>query len=440
MRVIIMLAIFTWSMITGGMAMAAEATPEEQTAQLKKEIDLLTQQLALLKAQAALDSAKQMQDALSAKALLDALKDQTASQAALGVAQAQLPFAELQGIKAGISGLTLPTGKEGTIKVSAGTVGTALLRSKRAMLELLNKVADELVKICPTSAALLTEAQLGQSSSARFTLKRIENETSILHKAARNAEPTDNRPAAARAAFIAPAVAGAYTLGFALDTINSLAKLLRTNRQLDVFSADTEAVQMLGYLLESKGKGFIANPGMLGDNAIVEADNLLGKLEGLAKTLQDANDTLAKIKKYSEDMAKAPAGDPIKTEVTMPTDAAISLLKAEIDSATSLLDGLHPSKKPEAFWAQVNGQVIAANIEGKMRLFLEAKAQTVQVTESRWYTSDRILATGEVQVAYRLLKADGTLEKSGVILKASEADGMRIDKLSDLNWQQPPAK
>lgn len=437
MRAIIMFAILTWSIITGGIAMAAEATPEEQTAQLKKEVELLTQQLALLKAQAALDSAKQMQDALSAKALLDALKDQTASQSALGVAQAQLPFAELQGIKAGISGLTLPTGKEGTVKVSAGTAGTALLRSKRAMLALLDAVADELVKICPKGAAILTEAQLGQSSSAQFTLKRIENETSILDEAAKKADPIDNRLPIARAAFVAPAVAAAYTLGFALDTINSLAKLLRTNRQLDVFSADTEAVQMLGYLLESKGKGFIANPGMLGDNAIVEADNLLGKLRGLATKLQNANDILAKIKKYSDDIAKAPAGDPIKTQVTMPTDAAISLLKAEIDSATSLLDGLHPSKKPDAFWAQVNGQVIAANIQGKMRLFLEAKAQTVQVTESRWYTSDRILATGEVQLAYRLRKADGSLENSGVILKASKADCTRIDELNDLNWQRP---
>jgi hypothetical protein len=79
-------------------------------------------------------------------------------------------------------------------------------------------------------------------------------------------------------------------------------------------------------------------------------------------------------------------------------------------------------------------------IRGKLRLFLEAKAQTVQVTESRWYRSDRILATGEVQVAYRLLKADGSLEKSCIILKASKADDTRIDELSDLDWQRPLAK
>jgi hypothetical protein len=72
-----------------------------------------------------------------------------------------------------------------------------------------------------------------------------------------------------------------------------------------------------------------------------------------------------------------------------------------------------------------------------MLLFIDAKAQTIQITESRWYTSDRILATGEVQVAYRLLKADSSLERSGIILKASKSDNARIDELNDLNWERP---
>ena len=409
----------------------------KRTQDMTSAVDVLTQQLAQLKAQAALDAAKQTQEAQAAKALLDALKDQAVSQYALGAAQAQLPFAELQGIKAGISGLTLPSGKEGTVKVAAGTAGAALLRSKRPMLTLLDKVADELIAICPAGAAVLTEALLGQANTALFTLTRIDDEKTILENAAKNASPKDKRVTEALVPGVAavPAfVAAAYTLGFTLDTINSLLKLLRTNRQLDVFSTDAEAIQMLGYLLESKGKGFTANPAILGDEAITEANSLLDKFRGLAEQLQKANDTLVMIKKYSDDIAKAPAGDPIKTQVDMPTDADVSSLKAEIDNATSLLDGLHPSKKSDAFWAQVNGQVIAKNIAGKMRLFLEAKAQTVQITESRWYKSDRILSTGEVQVAYRLLKENGAWEKSGVILKASKPDDAQIDKLIDLNW------
>jgi hypothetical protein len=357
----------------------------------------------------------------------------------LGSAQAQRPFAELQGIKAGISGLTLPTGKEGTVKVSAGTAGTALLRSQRPMLELLDSIANALVEVCPTGAVILTEAQLGQASSAIYTLKRIGEERSVLGKAANQANPTDNRPPTA--AFLPAFAAGAYSLGFALDTINSLAKLLRTNRQLDVFGADTEAAQMIGYLLESKGKNFVANPGLPSEKATSdEADKLISELRALAVMLQTATGTMEKIKKYSEEIAKAPANDPIKTQIMMPTDADIGALKSEIDSATSLLDGFHPSKKPDAFWAQVNGQVIATNIQGKMRLFLEVKGQTVQVTESRWYRSDRILATGEVLLAYRLIKADGSLATSGVILKASKAEDARIDQLDDLTWLRPPAR
>lgn len=162
----------------------------------------------------------------------------------------------------------------------------------------------------------------------------------------------------------------------------------------------------------------------------------MGKLRDLATQLQVGNDTLAKIKKYSDDIAKAPAGDPIKQQVVMPKDEVISLLKVEIEVATSLLDSVNPSKKPDAFWTQVNGQLLATKIKEKQRLFIEAKAQTVQVTESRWYTSDRILATGEAQVAYRLLNADGSLAQSGIILKASSTDDAQIDGLRELNWSK----
>ena len=408
MRTLFKSFILAYFIIAGGMAMAAETNlVEQQTAQLKQEVALLTQQVELLKAQSA-----------------------------LSIAQAQLPFAELQGIKAATSGLTIPKGKEGTVKVAVGTQGTALLRSKRAMLELLDTVANDLIKVCPTGAALLTEEQLGQASKSQFTLNQIKNETSLLDKATKDAKPIDTRMGAQSKSVLATAIVGAYGLGFALETINGLAKLMRTDRQLDIFD-DKEAVQTLGYLLESKGKGFTANPGLLGDNAIVEADKLLEQLNDLATTLQTANDTLAKIQKYSDIITKAPANDPIRTQIKMPKDEDLNVLKAEINSATSLIEGLHPSKKPDAFWAQVKGQVLATNIQGKTRLFIEAKAQVVQVTESRWYTSDRILATGEVQVAYRLLKPDGSLEKAGIMLKASESDKKRIDELNELNWQRP---
>lgn len=397
--------------------MPPNPTTEEKIAQLKNENELLTKQLDLLKAQTAIDIAKKNQEAEIAKARADALKDQIVAQSAFSAAQAELPFAELQGIKAGINGLTLPSGNEGTVSISAGADKTALLRSKQPMLKLLDEVANTLVAMCPNGAVLVTEAQLEQAYAATFTLKRICDEKDKLDGAIKKISP--------QAALLPalPAVsAGVYTLGFVLDTINSLSKLLRTNHQLNVFSADEEAMQMLGYLLDSKKGGFVVKPAMLDDRAIIEADKLLEVLRDLGIQIQVGNDTLERVAKLPEDQK--------------PIAAEISSLKAQIDAATLLIDALHPAKKPEAFWAQVIAQVLATNIRKKQRLLIEAKAQVVQDTVSKWYwfKGDRIFVTGEVQVAYRLLNRDGSLAKAGVILNASKSDSAKIEQQNAITW------
>jgi hypothetical protein len=433
--------------------------PTDETAKLAEQLALLTKQLEVLQKQAELDRAKQTQDAATAKALLDALKAQSDAQAALDQArqtqeadtakavldalkaqvesqaaldqkQAQLPFAQLQGIKEGTSGLTLPTGKEGTVTVAAGTAGTALLRSKRPMLGLLNEIADALAVICdPDGAVVATEAQLQQAYKAKFAVKAIEDQKKRLEDAVKAANP--GRPAGPfEALAIAPVIAGAYTAGLALNTINSFAKLLRKDRTLDVFGYDVEAVQMLGYLLESKGKGFVANPALLGEAAIAEADALMAALRDLQQQVQAAGDTLDKIK----DLSGLPADDPRRNGLTMPDEGKISTLKVEKEGASALLDSLLPAKKPDDFWTQVVGQIIARNIQDRNRLLIEAKAQSVQITESRWYGSSKLLVIGEVQVAYRLLDKDGKVLKSGVMLRGSEAKGARLDELKKLAW------
>jgi len=103
--------------------------------------------------------------------------------------------------------------------------------------------------------------------------------------------------------------------------------------------------------------------------------------------------------KVRGDAIKKDHPDDAAWQSPVPTVAQVVAIKAEADNATLLLDALHRTKKPDAFWAQVIVQNIAANIQEKPRLFLDIKAQAVQVTESRWYASDRILASGEVQVA-----------------------------------------
>ena len=410
----------------GDIAMAGEPTLEEQTAELKKQTDSLTQELAKLKDQITRDQAKQDAEAIKAKAYLDSLKDQITSQYNLGVAQAQLPFAELQGINAGVSGIDLPSGKEGTVKISAGTAGTALIRSKKPMIELLDTVANEFVNLCKTKTILVTNDQLMQAYAADFTNKRIKGEIEELKTAVAQAEKCATGTSSFRATTVLPElIAGAYSVGFAVDTINSLIKLLRTNRQLDVFGADEEAFQMLGYLLDSKPNMSVAHPVISGDKVISEADALMKELKSLGVELQKADDVLARMKKKSENAPLPPE-----------QNQAVSLLKNEMDIAKSLFDSIHPNKKPDSFWTQVNGQLLSQDIKDKQRLIVEMKAQSIQVTESRWYTSERILATGEVQVAYRLIKSDGSLQ-SGIILKGSGTDKNRIDKLEELKCQWP---
>ncbi|QDV37402.1 hypothetical protein [Tautonia plasticadhaerens] len=432
----------------------AEPTRDDRIEQLEKE-------LKELKARASLETERQTQDTLAMKAMVDALKDQAVSQYALASSQAQAPFAELQGIKEGLAGLSLPEGKEGTVKVSAGTPGAGLLRSKRPMLQLLDDVAAELIPYCQGGAVLMTKDRLAQADSAMLTLKRIDDQrkrlTDVLVIAQadldRMAEEEGEEaseleggrgldeagPRALTPAFPA-GIAGAYALGTALDTVNNLAKILRADRRLDVFGADSEAENLLVHLLEarslqSKDNPFIANPGATGEKAMTIAESLLESLGEFGEAARRAGVLLERIKGLSDSIARDHPDDPA-WQARRPPEANVVLLKAVIDDAASLLDGLNPTKKLDEFAALLSGKAIAEGARDKLHLFLDVKAQTIQVTESRRFSGDRILATGEVQVAYRILDSDGTPIRSGVILKASKSEDSRFDRLEILKWPQ----
>lgn len=369
---------------TEGMAMASEPTKEEQFEQLNKEIELLKIKTELLTEQ------KKLRDA-----------------------KTEMDSAELQDIKNALSGLNLPEGKKGEITVTEGSEKTALLRSKRPMLELLNEVADTLVKECPEGAVLMTEEQLKKAYASKYTSRLIDEEIGALAEfnekiKQAQAEPTKMLPPGAFISLIAE-VPG---------IIESVSKLLRVDRELAVFNKEGEAEKIVKHLLGSKEENkIVPYPEGLGSKAEKEAEALWEKRTKLRQELETAKTNLESYKN-SED-ANA---------------TAVTLLEANIKQVSSLLETLD---KSEDFWEQVEGLVIASVIEGKDLLFLDIRAQTVQVKESRWYASDRILAIGEVQVLYRLLDANGSVKKSVVILKSSEADNMRLNKLEPINWSRP---
>lgn len=448
--------ILVFTFFWGGFAMATDPSQIDELAQLKKQIEGLQQQLAvmnaqravdvakqtqdaqltqavtealknqattqlnLINAQIALDTAKQTQEAQLAKAVAEALKSQATAQFNLEAEQAKGPFAELSGIKAATSGMQLPTGKSGTVQVAVGTAGTALLRSKRPMLHLLDTVADELAKQLPNGAVIVTDAQLEQAYQAEFMAQRIEKQTKNLSEADKQAKPTVPKLTMA----IAPTIAAAYSAGLILDTVNSLGKLFRVDRKADVFAADVEAGQMLGYLLEARNPKFTANPAVMRKEVLNEANSLLERLTDLLKAVQAGEATLAQLKKIEEGEAKQ-----------LPAAEKVAELNAQLTSAKSLFDSLDPSKKTDQFWAQVKGQLLSAAIKGRDRLSIEAKGQALQITESRWYASDRMNIGGEIQIAYRILNQDGGLTKAGVILKASKAEETRFDEMPEASFE-----
>lgn len=407
--------------------MAADESQTDQVAELKKQVDLLQQQLAVVTAQAAINKAQQTQDAVLAKAIADALKDKAASQFAAESEQAKLPLAELSGVKAALGNMQLPTGKSGTIQLAAGTAGTALLRSKESMLSLLDSVAIEFRDLFTEGAVLVTAAQMDQANQAAFTMSRVSAQTNNLKNAIAAVAPP--QPAAQRF-FLPEVAAGAYALGFSLDTVNSLAKLFRTDRKLDVFSSELEPVQLLGYLLETKNAKFVADPTIVGGQIINEAESVLADLNALYLEVQHADTLVGQVKKIEEEEAKT---KPASTR--MPPAKAIENLTTQLGSSTTLLDGLHPNKKPDAFWAQVKGQYLSEVMKHRSLLLLEVRAQAIQITESRWYTSDKLVFSGEVQVAYRYFDKNG-LKKAGVILKATKPERTKFNELTAVLFER----
>ena len=371
-----------------------------------------TAQLNLLKAQVDLNVASETQDAQVKKRVTDALREQLEATSNLAEEKAKAPFSDLLGIKEATKEMQLPAGKQGTITVAAGTAGTALLRSNEPLLKLLNAVAEELAEQHPDGAVVVNEAQLDQAYQARFVSEQIEVQTSRLAAQTANLEPVTEKRLTRG---VVPAtVAAAYTGGMLLDVISSFGKLFRVDRKMDVFSRNPDAGQILGYLLEAQDKNFNAKPEVMREEALKQAEGLVSKLAALLSAIQGASDKLAQLNEVQDEEKTNPSQTP-----RMADGGKITLLKAELANAKSLLESLDPSKKQDDFWTQVKGLLIGVAIKGRDRLLIEVEGQAIQITESRWYRSDRLTTSGEIQVAYRLFDKEGNLRKAAVILKAS---------------------
>ncbi|WP_345971117.1 hypothetical protein WCX72_04635 [Sulfurimonas sp. HSL1-6] len=372
-------------LLTGGIAMASELTQEEQIKQLEDETKLLTKKSALVQAQ---------------KALADA--------------EAEMDSAQLQKIKAALSEWKLPEGNKGTVTVSDGKDNTALLRSKRPMLALMDEIADTLVDLCPEGAVLVSEAELKKAYMSAYTLRMIDESIAALQSF--NAQAT--QPSPGESMKMQGMAAAISLLGVVPEVIESVSKLFRVDRSITVFNDEAEAETILKNLLDSKAKSrFVTHPAAVGGGTQKEAEALLDKRTTMSRELGAAMINLERAKKTSE-------GD----------GAVLAMIETDIQHAKALLETLN---KSEEFWNQVEGQMIASSIKEKDLLFLKTSVQTLQVKESRWYASDKLLAVGEVQVLYRLTDPDGAVKKAGVILKSSRAENLCLDRLQPAEWSRP---
>lgn len=409
--------------------MSQTKTPEEQIKDLQAQVALLTAQTTaltgqqqLLSAQIALQVLQQTTQAAIDKGTLDKLKDLIVSQTALDKAKAAEPFAELQGIKEGLSGLAV-TGKEGTIGIGKGADGALLLRVKKEMLESLDAVAKEIIKALPadnTAFVLATNADAEAAYKSEVLLERLAIQKGSLDAALRATLPKPP-PSVVPGVESLPALAAAvHTVPFFLNLLSDAGKFFRVDRAISIFDAGEDAKRILESFIEAHAHRSttprISRIDNVTDDVVTQGKSFLTVLNQLKALYDQAFEQAGGLQRATDEAAKVPAGQP---KPVLPSPEALARLKGEVASTKALLDAFNPSTNPESFWAQVAGQIKKSRLMGRGRIHLAAIAQTVQTFEKRVWRSDRLVGAGDVQVEYRITNANGEYLGSGIKLYTS---------------------
>lgn len=327
-------------------------------------------------------------------------------------------------VKEALSGLTIQ-GKEGTIAVNKGTDGALLLRAKGEMLEALDSIAQEIVQRLPPDQAqfvIASRADLESAYKSEVLLQRIDTQKTCLEQAQERVKPQRDMPGKDTMEAFPAVMAGVESVGLVLGALNDLSKFFRVDRAISIFEGGEEAQQILETLLEAHAAK--SNPKKeltirlhdLNEDVVLEATAFLTKLNQLKTSYDQASDLVSTIQKQA-DAAKQSAGSP-KPDAPA-AHQAVTDLKGEIDNVKTLIDSVNPSKNPDAFWAQVAGQVKRKSTKGKARIILNTKAQTGVTLEKRTWRSDRLVGSGEIQGLFRVTDASGNYLASGVLLRTT---------------------
>ncbi len=368
---------------------AQESSADQQLKELQNQMSLLRERIALIKTQSELDTAK-----------------------------AQAEFAKLAGIKAGLSSVGAPPGKDGDVAVTAGTDGALLLKLKAPMITGLETAATRIANAVVSEkgrlgggVALASDTDVQAALQAAATHRAMQETAKALQEATEAIRGTGLGTAS-----VGAAVAGASLV---LQTINDFSKLFRTDRAMSVHDAGTEAGYILQLLLENRlaaENGLLVNLGeIVPQDVLAMADKVQEELVQLKNLHAQATIMLRAIDAM--------------TANERPNEDHVDKLRAATANAKELYDAVHPEQKSEAFWSYVGGRYKDKRLRDKNapdsylgRLTFNAKAQTVQVIESRTFRSDKIYGTGGVQVDYRIVDGKGALLKSELWLLTIDSD------------------
>lgn len=428
-----------------GTAMAEDKDPliEERKA-LKAQIDALAQLLSaqtlLLAAQTANTAASSTQDAATRAAILSALtvelgaqKGNVDAEAALAKAKVAAAFADVTALREATKAIGLPTGKEGNITIAVGTVGTELLSSKGAVFDAVQSAAKAMLADpeLQRPSVLVTENQIVAALKADLIATTIQDRTQELSKATKAVLDFLDPSAKVAPQSLAAVMAGIYTGGLVLDTVNSLGKLLRTDKSVALFSQDSEAAQVLAGVLCAEPK-IIQATGLVGDGALKAVGEARLRIDGFAEVLAGAIAALALFEKEKEEAAK-----PGTEKKTLPATALVDALRRQIAQGRALLASVDPATTPDGFWSFASGTALSSQIGDKQRVLLDVKAQALQTTEDAWYRSKKVTSKGEVQVFYKVLSNAGALVSARTILRATASQTVPVSGSEVVEKQWP---
>jgi len=335
--------------------------------------------------------------------------------------QAKLPLAELAGLKAAISEMKSSAGKEGNLEIVAGQAGAMFLCTKIPMLELLISFAEELNKNnkLRCGAVIVTNELLEKAYYAKLIEDYILNRIDLLKKV--NSEiPPEVQVKGIIVPTLAGLAAGSEAVALGLDLVDKVAKLLKADKKIEIFSLDDEAFRLLGYFLEEKNNKFITNLEMPREEVYIKGKGLLKTLGELFDQIQIGNEFLTRYSNMGDDDKKKNKG----------LNDRIKLL---VESGRKIYDLIDPIAKPVEFWSIINGLMISELIKDKTRLQIDIQANSQRIIE-KWWLCNKIYMFGEIQVAYRIMDKDGRILESRVLLKASKPKRLKIECLSEKTW------